>query len=193
MRAFLILIATLLLVLAVHSPVVGQGAELSITSPIDGEQIVGNSITVLFQAEGFKIIPSSVPLEEAGKRPDANRPGEGHLHFMLDLQPVVVWEKETAYTFTDVPPGQHLLTIELVNNDHSSLTPPLVLQRRVEVLGGKNTSPGGTTQPQPNTGTAQSLPDAGMSPARNDAGRILLVFASLALVLGGAFLRFRRV
>jgi hypothetical protein len=45
---------------------------------------------------------------------------------MLDLAPVVVWDRAEPYTFTEVPAGGHRLTVELVNNDHSPLVPPVV-------------------------------------------------------------------
>jgi len=125
---------TVLFLLASSTPVWAQGAELRVLKPMQGAVIRGNSLTVIFEAEGRTIVPSSVPLKEAGKRPDANRPDEGHVHLMLDLQPVVVWEKTAQYTFQNVLPGEHQVMIEIVNNDHSSLTPPVVMQRKVQVL-----------------------------------------------------------
>lgn len=52
---------------------------------------------------------------------------------MLDLQPLVFVYKTDPYTFTNLPPGDHQLMVELVNNDHSSLTPPVVAMVRFRV------------------------------------------------------------
>ena len=115
MRTRSMLTMSVLLLLASVTSARAQGAELRVLEPMQGAVIRGNAITVIFEAEGRSIVPSSVPLNEAGKLPDANRPDEGHLHLMLDLQPVVVWEKTESYTFQNVLPGQHQLMIEIVN------------------------------------------------------------------------------
>src|SRR5205823_7805078 len=102
------------------------GPGLDVSAPKDGGAVQGDKVTVKFQVSDFKLVPSTVPLTEAGKHPEANHPGEGHLHFMLDLQPLIVWEKANDYVFTGVPAGQHDPMVELVNNDHSSLSPQIV-------------------------------------------------------------------
>ena len=107
---------------------------LTVLTPTEGAVIHGDSLTVAFQVSDFAIVPSQVPVSELGKRPDANRPGEGHVHLMLDLGPLVIWEQAAPYTFTGVPAGEHHLVVELVNNDHSSLTPAVVRQIRVEAM-----------------------------------------------------------
>jgi hypothetical protein len=114
------------------SAAAGQGAQpgLTVAAPSDGGVIAGMSVTVRFTVSGIRLVPSTVPLAEAGRRPDANRPDEGHVHFMLDAQPLVVWERADPYTFTNVPPGDHVMMIELVQNDHGGLTPPVVRQIR---------------------------------------------------------------
>jgi hypothetical protein len=101
------------------------GPELAIVSPVSGAVIQGTAVKVDFKANGLKILTSTVALAEYGKRPDANKPDEGHLHITLDLWPLVVWEKQEAYTFTNVPPGEHQLKVELVNNDHSAREPAI--------------------------------------------------------------------
>lgn len=101
---------------------------LTVSSPQAEETINGTSVTITFEASDFSIVPSTVPLDEAGLRPEANREGEGHVHFMLDLMPIVVWETTEPYTFNDVPPGEHTLMVELVNNDHSPLGTPVIQQ-----------------------------------------------------------------
>jgi hypothetical protein len=110
-----------------------------------------------------------VPVSEAGKHPEANRPGEGHVHFVLDLQPLVVWENGDSYTFSNVPPGEHQLMVELVQNDHSSFSPPVMRQIRFQTSI--------TPQTMPATGTA---PDAHMAPGLLGLV-LLLVIAGFAL------------
>src|SRR3712207_2041402 len=77
-----------------------SGPELRVTAPADGAELEGEDVTVSFQvSDGFKLVRSSVPFADAGKRPEANRPNEGHLHLMLDLQPVVIVASAEPYTF----------------------------------------------------------------------------------------------
>jgi hypothetical protein len=109
--------------------------QLSVESPRNGASLSATDFDVSFKAVGINIVPSSVPIAEAGKHPEANRVGEGHVHLMLDLQPLVVWYKRDPYHFANLPPGDHQLMVELVNNDHSSLSPPVVqiIRFRIEL------------------------------------------------------------
>ncbi len=119
------------LVLGPRALSAATGPDLALISPTDGALVTGDAVTVTFGVRDFAIVPSQIPVSELGKRPDANRPGEGHVHLMLDLAPLVVWERGEPYTFTGVPAGEHQLMVELVNNDHSSLSPPVVRQVRL--------------------------------------------------------------
>jgi hypothetical protein len=130
MRRMIAFGAVLLFLLNPFSSAAQNNPGLVVSIPSDGATINGTDVTINFQVSGITLVPTTVSLDEAGKRPEANRPGEGHLHFMLDLQPVVVWERNTPYTFSNVPPGEHLLMVELVNNDHSPLSPQVVKQIR---------------------------------------------------------------
>lgn len=52
-----------------------------------------------------------------------NRPGEGHVHVYLNNE-----EKRgpwNVFTFSDLPPGSHTVTVEVQENDHAPLNPPL--------------------------------------------------------------------
>ncbi len=175
MRYLLLLITWLALLVAARAPVAAQRPTLTITTPTDGSVIQGTAVTVSFQTSGITLRPSSVPFTEAGTRPEANRPGEGHLHLTLDLQPVVVRTSSAPYTFTQVPPGEHQLTVEVTNNDHSPFTPPVVQQIRFRTMAPPAAM-------MPNTGWAPRLP--------LDGGSGLLLGA-VALVLGGLLLRQR--
>ena len=145
-----ILTLALLLALGVAAPAGAQTPGLTVAAPADGATIQGASVTVSFQASGIKLVKTTVPLSEAGKHPEVNRPGEGHLHFALDLQPLVVWEKSDPYTFSNLPPGDHQLMVELANNDHSSLSPRVMQQINFK-----------TTMPLPATGLGAAQPSNG--------------------------------
>jgi len=142
MKRVIVIIAAIVVALSLAGASRAAGPSLTVVGPTDGEVIQASAVTVQFTVSDFKIVPSTVPVSEAGKQPEANRPGEGHLHFVLDLQPLVVWEHADAYTFKDLPPGQHQLMVELANNDHASLSPPVMKQIRFE-----------TTAALPATGT----------------------------------------
>ena len=76
-----------------------------------------------------------------------NVPGEGHIHYFLDVtppttpgQPAVTAQgtyaatAATTYTWQNVPVGLHTLSVELVNNDHTPLNPPVVSQVQVYAI-----------------------------------------------------------
>lgn len=107
-------------------PVSAQEPTLRVTAPQEGTVIESDTVTVTFEVEGFEIVPSTIPVSEAGQHPEVNRPGEGHLHFTLDQQPLVVWYDDEPYDFTKVSAGEHVLMVELANNDHASLSPPVM-------------------------------------------------------------------
>ena len=162
------------LLLATSGVGFAQSPELEVSTPADGSTVDGTSVTVTFSTSGITLVESPVPLEQAGLQPEANRAGEGHVHFMLDLNPVVVWSTADPYTFTNVPPGEHQLMVELVNNDHSSLNPPVVRQIRFRTSAG---------QMMPNTGE----PDRNQTPVYS----VLLAVAGLAILGTGLILRRR--
>ena len=151
-----------------------QSPELNVSTPAEGSSVDGTDVTVTFSVTGLTLVESTVPLERAGQQPEANRLGEGHVHLMLDLGPIVVWSTTEPYTFTNVPPGEHQLMVELVNNDHSSLNPPVVRQIRFR---------SSTSQMLPNTGEARR----DSTPAY--AG--LLALSGLAILGAGLVLRRR--
>lgn len=115
-----------LVALSVCAPTVGASPTLAIVAPANGAAIQGSSVAVTFKTSDIKIAPATVALEEAGKRPEVNRADECHLYLTLDLWPMVVWDRAETYTFNNVPAGEHLLTVELVNNDHAPFSPPIV-------------------------------------------------------------------
>lgn len=168
---YLSILGLLLALVGTIRPAVAAGPALTVTAPKEGEVIDGSNVTVEFSATGFEIVPSSVPVSEFGKRPDANRLGEGHVHIMLDAQPLVVWSSTDSYTFENVSPGEHQLMVELVNNDHSSLSPKVVQLIRFRLGPGM----------LPQTGAKPAAPESG--------GPVLLALAILLVLVGRMALR----
>ena len=145
-RYALLLSVCVALLPGMAAPTLAAEPQLTILGPTDQERVSTPDVQVTFLVTGLTVVPSSVPLAEEGQHPEANRPGEGHLHFMLDVQPPVVWHTTDPYTLSNVPPGRHRLMVELVNNDHSSLSPPVVQEVAFERL----------PRALPNTGQAAS-------------------------------------
>jgi plastocyanin len=111
---------------------------LKIISPSGGVIPVPGDVTVTVEVSNFKVVD---------KQGQANVPGEGHIHYYLDIdapttpgQPAVppsgsIWAQvaDTSYTFTNVAAGNHAISVELVNNDHTPLDPPVVRKITVTV------------------------------------------------------------
>ncbi len=103
---------------------------IKITSPTNGSTITGPNVTVNVSVQNFNIVD---------KQGQANVPGEGHVHFYMDVSPLpstpgqpaipanasAVWAhvSGTTYTFTNVPPGTHTFSVQLANNDHTPVEP----------------------------------------------------------------------
>jgi hypothetical protein len=199
MRGVMLLAVIMMLTLTTYDSAQAQAQpELVVLEPAQDMTVQGSSLTVTFQTTGFQIVASQVPVEEAGKRPEANRPGEGHLHLMLDLQPVVIWETTEPYTFENVTPGVHQLSVELVNNDHSSLSPPVIVQRRI-TLEASAQAPADASAPAAASPPAQDMQHE-MLPAtgpgswlRMSEQRILLFLAALHVITFGVFFRLQVV
>ncbi len=118
---------------------------VAITSPTGGASVIGTSVTVNAQVTNFNI------MDKQGQPIVA---GEGHLHFYLDVDapttpgvPAVptsgVWAhvSGTTYTFTNVAPGTHTISVQLVNNDHTPLI-PLVIAKITIVVTATGGIPG---------------------------------------------------
>ncbi len=119
-----------------------QTPSLTITQPQNGATITGSDVTVSIQVSNFNLVD---------KLGQGNVAGEGHVHYFIDVtapttpnQPAVttpgtyVATVATSYTWTNVSAGMHTFSVELVNNDHTPLNPPIVSQVMitVQVTGG---------------------------------------------------------
>lgn len=110
---------------------------LNIITPSDGQTIYGNKIPILFAVEDFELVDYNTnPTPVAGR---------GHVHLWLDDQNPT---RESAtkvpldsFTFSDVDFGEHNLRAELVNNNHTSLTPPIVVTAKFKNAPVSSPSP----------------------------------------------------
>jgi outer membrane protein assembly factor BamB len=110
---------------------------VKIVSPTEGSSVAAGDITVTAEATNFNFV---------NKLGQANVAGQGHLHFFLDVdaptaqgQPAVTGAGTYAavaastYTWKNVAAGTHTLSVELVNNNHTPLNPPVVQKVTITV------------------------------------------------------------
>jgi plastocyanin len=136
---------------------------VAITSPANGATLSGSSIPVTIQVQNFNIVE---------KQGQASVPGEGHVHYYLDVSPLpsdptkpaipadanAAWAHvaATSYTFTNVSPGMHTVSVQLAKNDHTPVIPLATSSVMVTVAGMQTTTPTATmTTPQPGGQTVQ--------------------------------------
>src|SRR5579872_5377220 len=106
------------------TPTTTSGAPtLQVVTPQEGQTIYGTEVPILFAVQNFQIVDYT--------QYPTNQKGQGHIHVWLDDQnPTMDSAKKVTQDntlYTDVPYGDHTLKAELVNNNHTSLTPPVVV------------------------------------------------------------------
>lgn len=98
-------------------------------------------------AEGVEITATPENFDVVNKLGQAPADGEGHIHYYLDVdeipttagQPAVSEEgtyhaeATTTYTWPDVDAGEHTVAVQLVNNDHTPLDPPVTAETTITV------------------------------------------------------------
>ena len=118
------------------------GVNVTITSPEEGASIPAGNVTVEVNLTNFTLVePTGQP----------NAPGEGHLHYYLDAPiptnasaPAIpeiggyVISTNLSYTWENVTPGEHNLSVQVVHNDHTPLI-PLVYDTVNVTVGGNAT------------------------------------------------------
>ena len=96
---------------------------LEVVTPSEGQTIYGNKVPILFSVENFQLVDY-----QTNKLLQA---GQGHIHLWLDdsnpTPESAVKLTSDEFTFSDVAYGNHTLRTELVNNNHTSLNPPVVM------------------------------------------------------------------
>jgi plastocyanin len=132
-----------------------QGAtapQITITQPTSGQTLPAGNITVKVQVSNFQLVD---------KLGQTSVQGQGHIHYFMDYPPPttpnepaippsgmnVSWAAtaNTSYTFQNVSAGSHTVYVELVNNNHTPLVPPVTSSVAFTVTssgggGGNNTA-----------------------------------------------------
>ncbi|MGD1118517.1 MAG: cupredoxin domain-containing protein [Dehalococcoidales bacterium] len=133
-----------------------------ITSPKEGSVLPPGDITATVQISNFNLVD---------KIDQANVPGEGHIHYYLDVDApttqgvpaepdhgIFAHATTTSYTFGGVGVGSHFIAIELVNNDSTPLNPPVVAKVNFLVQGTSTPTPTPTATGTPTpTAAPQSV------------------------------------
>ena len=114
----------------------GTAPGVTITSPKDKATITGSNVTMTIQITNFAITPQSMDMNNVQGM--QNKAGSGHIHWFIDVPAPTdtskkaetaegTWKMhdDTSYTFTNVQPGTHTLSVELVNNDMTPLSQPV--------------------------------------------------------------------
>lgn len=97
---------------------------ITLSSPVSGATLDSRGVLMGFTVSDFLLSPA------VG---EANVLGQGHYHLMLDGAYFALGTAEADAYFTHLSSGAHELGVELVNNDHSSLTFPVVASVSVTV------------------------------------------------------------
>jgi hypothetical protein len=126
-------------ILSKTNPTETHAPSINILIPRDDPSAVGISgsgnCPVMVEVSNFKLVD---------KPGEPNVAGEGHIHYFLDVDPPTEPGKpavtaagtygdtaDTVYWWTDIGKGPHTFSVELVNNDHTPLNPPVIAQARI--------------------------------------------------------------
>lgn len=118
---------------------------LTITSPEEGASLAAGNVTVSVNLTNFTLVePTGQP----------NAPGEGHLHYYLDAvvptnasEPAIpetggyVISTNTSHTWENVTPGEHNLSVQVTNNDHTPVIPLVFATVNITVGENATTAP----------------------------------------------------
>ncbi len=151
--------------------------QVSITSPANGATLPAGNVTVTVSVKNLNIVD---------KQGQANVAGQGHVHFYLDVSPIpstpgqpaipananAVWAhvSGTTYTFTNVSPGMHTIVVQLVNNDHSPITPLVTATITITVTGTPTTVQTTTAPPTTTVPPTTTLPPTTTVPSGGGGG-----------------------
>jgi hypothetical protein len=110
---------------------------LVILTPRDGSIVNGPNVTITTQVANFNLV---------GKLGGTNAAREGHLHYFMDVEaPTVTGQPamtapgtyadtaDPSYSWSNVAPGGHTFSVELINNDHTPLDPAVTTRITVMV------------------------------------------------------------
>src|SRR3990172_6714149 len=119
--------------------------DIRIASPEEGEQVTGPDVEVRVEASGFVLVPPSGT---------GTTPGQGHVIYYLDFEPVFVPGQSAiptdptvdyaatnlvSHTFESVAPGPHEVVVMLVRDDDTPAIPPAINSVRFTVIPSQET------------------------------------------------------
>lgn len=108
--------------LTMTSALIAIATALTIVTPKASETINTDQVTLRVAAPNFKFVDF--------KTNPWNAYRQGHMHIWLDDKnpkaSTAIKATSNVYTLTNLKPGPHTLTVELVNNNHSSLSPRVI-------------------------------------------------------------------
>jgi hypothetical protein len=100
-------------------------ATLAIASPTNGQVVKGDTVDLVVDLKGAELVTTtSTDLQ----------PDEGHLHVLLDDQ-LVSMTGSLDQPLTALTPGEHLVKVEFVANDHAPFDPRVIAAVAFEVKG----------------------------------------------------------
>src|SRR3990170_510860 len=169
MKKLALILGTFLLLALTFIPSLSAQAKgiptLDVLTPSEGQTIYGDKVPVLLDAQNFEIVDFANNTKAVA--------GQGHVHLWLDDEQMTAQSAakaiEDTFTFSDAPAGDHKLRVELVNNDHTSLKPPVV----VEVTSFKTAPVASAVPPEAESGF--------------DKKTALVIFVVVALVIIAAW------
>ena len=169
MKKLALILGTFLLLALTFIPSLSAQAKgvptLEVLTPSEGQTIYGDKVPVLLDAQNFEIVDFANNTKAVT--------GQGHIHLWLGDEQITPQSAakaiEDTFTFSDVPAGDHKLRAELVNNDHTSLKPPVV----VEVTSFKTAPVASAVPPEAESGF--------------DKKTALVIFVVVALVIVAAW------
>ena len=117
------------------TPAPAAAPTVKITTPAAGATVSAGNVQVSVQVSNFELVP-----------PGANAAGKGHLHYYLDVEIPTTPGKGavsapgtykatpgTTATWDNVTAGSHTFGVQLVNGDHTPLSPPVTAKVTVTV------------------------------------------------------------
>jgi hypothetical protein len=133
----LIIFSSLLISCRQTEPLAPEEPIATLISPSNGETVASGDIQVRIYLQNFSMTsPAGQP----------NRANEGHAVYYLDVSPPLkpgepattasgtcVVSDASSYTWTNVPPGQHTFSVQLVNNDNTPFLSPAAVRATVTV------------------------------------------------------------
>lgn len=142
MLGLLAVVVVIIVIIAAFALMMGgtksNGPAVSILSPTSGSSVAGPNITVTISVQNFNIV---------NKFGQTSVAGEGHVHYFMDVTPPTTPNVEaftdpgtyaasvnTSFVWTNVTPGAHSFSAELVNNNHIPLQPAVVVSVNITVL-----------------------------------------------------------